>query len=468
MFQAVHVAAECYPIAKVGGLGDVVGAMPKYLNAAGIKTCVIIPLYNQKWNATHPSLPIHHGILQGQHFNIRYFIRKVSGTDLSFDVFMVDIPELLFREGVYGYNDDALRFLFFQQAALDWICSWESKPEIIHCHDHHSGLIPFMMQYCQKFASLNQIKTIFTIHNGLYTGAFHWTLSKYFPDFPFQAQGMLEWDEHINPLASGIKCCHRLTAVSAGYLDELKYQSNPMHWLYNEYWQKSKGIANGIDTAVWNPETDRYLSIKSEGDIEQFKIENKKAVCNSSGLNKELPLIVFIGRLNTEKGGELLTAAIGQYLFHRRNINFYILGSGADSIENNVRYLTGVYGNLVANYIGYNEALAHRLYAAADFLIMPSIIEPCGLNQMYAMRYGTIPIVRAVGGLKDTVIDFGDSNGYGIRFNNAETGDIIHCLGRSIELYHDKSRLTEIRKRITSLDFSWTRVVEEYIAIYKN
>ena len=221
MYEAVHMAAECFPIAKVGGLGDVVGALPKYLNSAGIKTCVILPRYNQKWNANHKSLPIHHGELNGEHFRVKYFIKRFEDVDLGFDLFVVDIPDLLFRENVYGYRDDTMRFLFFQQAALDWISTWKKKPEVLHCHDHHTGLVPFMIQHCPKFSILNGIKTVFTIHNGLYTGAFPKALSKYFPDFSFQSAGFLEWDEVINPLAAGIKCCDRLTAVSGGYLEEL-------------------------------------------------------------------------------------------------------------------------------------------------------------------------------------------------------------------------------------------------------
>ncbi len=468
MYQAVHLAAECFPIAKVGGLGDVVGALPKYLTAAGIKTCVMLPRYNQKWNATHTSTPIHHGVISAQNFHLHYFIHKIPDADFGFDIYWVDIPEYLFRDGVYGYRDDALRFLFFQQAALGWICTWNKKPDVLHCHDHHTGLVPFMIHNCPCYSMLNGIKTVFTIHNGLYTGAFPIEYSKYFPDFPYQTKGLLEWDDVINPLASAIKCCDRLTTVSAGYLDELKFQSNPMNWLYNEYWQKSKGIVNGIDTDVWNPETDANLSLKLDDDWDTFKDENKKAICESMGLNPDLPLVVYIGRLNTEKGAEILTQAIHRFLYQNRIFNFYILGSGADFLEDNIRHLSGTFPNHVANYIGYNESLAHKLYAAADFLIMPSLVEPCGLNQMYAMRYGTISIVRAVGGLKDTVVDYGEANGYGIRFNRADIGDIISSLYRAAVLYKDKALFQKVRKIAVSLDFSWTTAVKQYIELYKN
>lgn len=468
MYQAVHLSAECYPIAKTGGLGDVVGALPKFLNAAGVQTCVIMPLYNQKWFAGKVIVPVYKGQLKGDHFSIDFFIKHAAKADLGFDVFFVDIPDLLFRENIYSYHDDAERFIFYQQAALDWMCSWEEKPEVVHCHDHHTGLTPFMMKHCYQFSALNHIKTIFTIHNGLYTGAFSWTLSKYLPGFPYQSKGLLEWDEVVVPLACGIKCCDWLTTVSKGYLDELKSGSGTMQWLYNEYWQKSRGIVNGIDTEIWDPESDTYLTDRLDMNWDDFKLKNKKAICESVGLNPEMPLVIFIGRLVNEKGGEILAQGIGQFVAQNRDMSFYVLGSGATYIEDQLRNLTSYFNQNIANYIGYNETLAHKLYAAADFLLMPSLIEPCGLNQMYAMRYATVPIVRSVGGLKDTVVDFGDENGYGIRFNNPNAGDIISSLYRALELYHDKPKLAAVRERMYNLDFSWTRVVNQYIELYKN
>lgn len=468
MYNAVHLSAECYPIAKTGGLGDVVGALPKYLNAAGVPTCVIMPHYNQKFQAANRSVPVFNGVISGEHFSINYFIRRFLDIDLGFDVFTVDIPNLLFREGIYGYDDDAQRFLFFSQAALDWISSWETKPEVVHCHDHHTGLIPFMMKNCYRFQNLSNIRTVFTIHNALYTGAFSWELSKYLPDFPYQLRGLLEWETVVVPLACGIKCCDRLTTVSEGYLDELKFDSNPLRWLYNEYWQKSKGIVNGIDTDVWNPETDENIEVQLSGSWDVFKFKNKKVVCKSVNLNPDLPLVVFIGRLVNEKGGDLLTQAIGQYVSQNKNFNFYVLGSGASHLEDQLKRLTEMFPGNVANYIGYNEALAHQLYAGADFLIMPSLVEPCGLNQMYAMRYGTVPIVRAIGGLKDTVVDIGDFNGYGIRFSSPTASDILTSLYRALTLYNDSDTLKAIRSRMVNLNFSWEQAVNKYIEIYKN
>jgi starch synthase len=180
-----------------------------------------------------------------------------------------------------------------------------------------------------------------------------------------------------------------------------------------------------------------------------------------------LPLIIFIGRLVNEKGAELLPQAIGRYLSRVGNVNFYVLGSGSSDIENQLHRVRELFTQSVVTYIGYNEALAHKLYAGADFLIMPSIIEPCGLNQLYAMRYATVPMVRSVGGLKDTVVDFGDANGYGIRFNNANVDDILYSVNRAVDLYANPKLLGEIRTRLLALNFSWEKAVKEYIEIYQ-
>ncbi|OYU96459.1 MAG: glycogen synthase [Bacteroidetes bacterium B1(2017)] len=468
MYYAVHLAAECYPIAKVGGLGDVVGALPKYLNEAGISSCVLMPKYNVKYNRDHSTETIYTGTCGNENYWFEYSIQRYSDAPLGFDVFLVDIPPYLFREGVYGYEDDSIRFIYFQQAALDWICSWQTKPSVFHAHDYHAGLVPFMINHCYNFGTLAGIKTVFTIHNGLYSGDFSHALARFFPHFPREANGYLDWDHRINPLATAIKCSNKVTTVSGGYLEELQYQPNPYTWLYKEYAFKSTGIVNGIDAALWNPKTDDYLHTKLKKDFAKFKQANKEALCASVGLDASKPLVVFIGRLNQEKGGEILCEGVGKFMAQTQEMNFFLLGSGDSNLENNLRVLTGFYPQNVANYIGYNEALAHNLYAAADFLLMPSLVEPCGLNQLYALRYGTIPIVRTVGGLKDTVVDFGEEGGYGIRFNQPHAGDVVMSLYRAKELYADKTRLKQVQDKAISLDFSWELAVKKYIYLYEN
>lgn len=466
MYKIVHIAAECFPIAKTGGLGDVVGALPKYLNKAGVSTCVVIPKYDQKWHVGKSPKAIWFETMRSEHYSLDVVIEQSEVKDLGYDIYFVNIPALTFREKVYGYNDDHLRFLFFQQAVLNWMLFWKEKPAVLHCHDHHSGLIPFMARNCPKYQALSRIKTIFTIHNGLYTGAFSWENSKFLPDFHHQSRGWLDWDNTINPMAAGIKCCDVMTTVSEGYLDELKKTPSPLQPLYQDEWRKSRGIVNGIDADVWDPARDPYLASHFEGDLADFKMQHKEAICKVNGFNPDHPLVIFIGRLVGEKGAELLPKAIANHLYHQGPANFFVLGSGVSHIENELNHLA-FHHSQVAVYIGYNEALAHQLYAGADFLLMPSLVEPCGLNQLYAMRYGTIPMVRSVGGLKDTVLDMGFEGGYGLRFDHATVEDVAITLYRAVEVFKNKEALAAIRERAASLNFSWENAVGKYLEIYR-
>jgi starch synthase len=232
---------------------------------------------------------------------------------------------------------------------------------------------------------------------------------------------------------------------------------------------KCSGIINGIDEEVWNPATDKYINNEySVEDAEEGKRTNKKILCDQFSLDKEKPLIIFIGRLVGEKAADLLPQAISDSLYHLDGeMNFLILGSGDPKIENQLQQLNGKFTGYYNSQTGYNEKLAHQMYAGADFLLMPSRVEPCGLNQMYAMRYGTIPIVRNTGGLKDTVKDFGEKGGFGICFTNATVWDITYSIHRAVELYKESEKVEEIRIQIMQIDHSWENSAGQYIDLYK-
>ena len=233
---------------------------------------------------------------------------------------------------------------------------------------------------------------------------------------------------------------------------------------------KSSGILNGIDTVVWNPENDTYiLDNFSVKDAATGKKLNKKKLCKDFKLDETLPLFVYIGRLVGEKAADLLPQAITDSISQLgKRMNFLILGSGDKRVEDHLTYLTEGFAGFYNSRIGYNEKLSHQMYAGADFLLMPSRVEPCGLNQMYALRYGTIPIVRSTGGLKDTVIDFGEPGGFGIRFNHASVWDITYSIHRAVELYDDKEKMTELIKQIMQIDNSWEKSAEKYIDLYQS
>ncbi len=467
--EIIHVSAECYPYAKAGGLGDVIGALPKYQNKLGHIAKVVVPMYRTKFLYENEFEVVHKGGFGMAHYWFNYTVIKESTNQLGFDLYLVDIFNLLDREKIYGYDDDTERFTAFQIAVVDWISKWEHMPDIIHVHDHHAALIPFMLQNCFAYSHLSSIPTVLTIHNAQYQGWMSWDKSNYLPEWDKWKWGLLEWDKTINSLASGVRCSSKVTTVSPGYLNELKYNANGLEMLFEYEKGKCVGILNGIDEEVWDPATDTYIETQySVDDADVGKAVNKKILCDQFGLDEKKPLIIFIGRLVGEKAADLLPQAISDSLYYiNSEMNFLILGNGDPIVENQLQQLNGQFMGYYNSQIGYNEKLAHQMYAGADFLLMPSRVEPCGLNQMYAMRYGTIPMVRNTGGLKDTVKDIGDDGGYGICFNQASVGDITHSVYRAVELYKDQERINEIRKQIMQIDHSWENSAGKYIGIYQ-
>lgn len=467
--EILHVSAECYPVAKAGGLGDVAGALPLYLNQAGHLAKVVMPMYRTKFLYNHQWDVVHKGFTNLGNRWFEFTVIKEATNVLGFDLYLLDINGLLDREKVYGYDDDTERFTAFQIAVLDWVTAWQDHPDIIHVHDHHTALIPFMAANCHKYVPLRNIPTVLTIHNAEYQGWMGWDKSLYIPPWDTWNWGKLDWNNTINPLASGIKCASVVTTVSPNYLEELRYMSNGLEPLFEYEKGKCVGILNGIDSKVWDPQTDKYIQHHyGVNDAEAGKAKNKMELCERFNLDFQKPLISFIGRLVGEKGADILPAVIGDSFWHiGRRMNFLILGSGNHQTERDLeRVLDHAQGDYNL-YIGYNEALSHTIYAGSDFLLMPSRVEPCGLNQMYSMRYGTVPMVRRTGGLKDTVIDFEDPGGYGICYNYTATGDITQAVWRAVELYHHRKKMNAVREKMMQLDFDWKASTGKYIEVYE-
>lgn len=465
-----HLSAECYPVAKVGGLGDVVGALPKYQNLAGLQAAVVLPFYDRKFTQENEFETVFAAAtLLG---NKRYFfeILKEKTDKLGFELYLVKIPGLLDRENIYSYPDEREQFIAYQLAFLDWISYSQQTPGLIHCHDHHTGLVPFLLYHSKLYTRLANVPTVFTIHNGQYHGAFGWDKLSLLPEIDLTKTGLLDWAGGINPLAAAVKCSWKYTTVSPSYLEELTYNSNGLEYLFYTERLKGTGIMNGIDTEVWNPQTDAMIAAKfTARTLAKGKRTNKEVLCSRFELNPEKPLFTFIGRLVVEKGADLLARAIERSLLENEGeINFLVLGTGDKETEQELLKLKNKYPEHCAVFIGYDEALAHQIYAGADFLLMPSRVEPCGLNQLYALRYGTMPVVRATGGLKDSVVDFGDEGGYGIRFIQDNVQDICHSVFRAKQLYKDTAKLQQLRKQMMALDFSWARSTQQYIDLYKS
>lgn len=467
--DVIHLSAECYPVAKVGGLGDVVGALPKYLRSAGINASVVLPYYDRKFVQENEFYEVYSSVATAGGKTFEYKLLKEKTGKLGFDLYLIYIHGLLDRKEIYSYPDEIKQFISYQVSFLDWINQSEKKPDIIHCHDHHTGLVPFLMSHSVLYRDLAMIPTVCTIHNGQYQGWLGWDKVAYLPPVDLDKAGLLDWNNCINSLAASVKCCWSFTTVSPTYLEELSINSNGLEKLFEMEKGKGIGIINGIDTDVWNPENDPMVFQNYTAEtVDEGKKENKKRLCEQFGLDETKPLIAFIGRLVGEKGAELLPELIDSCLkSYAGKVSFIILGSGEAEVETELQKTALKHKKHCGLYIGYDEELSHRIYAGADFLIMPSRVEPCGLNQLYAVRYGTMPVVHKTGGLSDTVIDLSDPRGYGITFDKLETGEMVKAIGRALETYAGSNQMASFRKKMMALDFSWDRSAKEYINLYK-
>lgn len=460
---------ECYPVAKTGGLADVVGALPKYQNKIkDINAKVVMPWYDKPFVHDHEFEVVFEGFIYQNHNMHQMQVMREKSNELGFELYLVKIPGLLDRENPYGYYDEHQRFLAFQHGVLHWLSAMKIRPDVFHCHDYHTGLVPFMLEYCPDFEFLKGVKTIGTIHNGEYQGPMEWEMANYMPYFDSWKWGLLDWDGKINPLAAMLRCSNAFTAVSGGYMEELYHGLRGLESLVWQEQAKAHGIINGIDTEVWNPETDEFLFFNySKADVEEGKKLNKKNLCEEYGLNPDLPLFAYIGRFAREKGADLLPEIISKSIQQTEGkLNIIVLGSGDQDIVDNIKAVNQTFVNFALD-LGYKEGLSHRIYASADFLLMPSRVEPCGLNQMYAMRYGAIPVVRYTGGLKDTVHDI-SSGGAGLNFANAGADDVVHAIHRAMSVYSQKKLMDNLIYVNMNFNFSWDKSAENYINLYNN
>lgn len=459
----LHISAECFPIAKIGGLADVLGALPKYQKELKTDCSVLMPFYNTKFTQNNTFEVVYENFIALGHNYYNFKVLKLTNKNVGFDLFCIDVPDLIYKEYVYS-NDDTDRFLAFQVAALDWLLTFDKKPDVLHVHDHHTGLIPFMITQCFKYKTLKNIPSVLTIHNAQYQGWFSHDKVHLIPPFNFDNVGLLDWAGTINPLAAAIKCTWKVTTVSPSYMEELKQNANGLENLLKHESDKCIGILNGIDWNVWNPETDNKL-IKNytSSSVISGKKANKKWLAKEFNLDENKPLFVFIGRLVGEKGADLFLEIFTKAL-EENNISILLLGSGHKETEEKLANLSKKNFN---TFIGYNEKLAHIMYAGADFLLMPSRVEPCGLNQMYALRYGTIPVVNIIGGLKDTVIDVKDT-GFGFCHNGVTVAKVTEAISRASEYYTQQDNLNKNIKKIMSIDHSWSTSALAYANVYKS
>ena len=466
--KILFISAEVAPFAKRGGLGDVAGSLPKALRALGHDVRIVMPAY-QNIERGYPNVEASNLILQVPVRNNSAQAGVFTGhlPDSDVPVYFIAEWHLFNRDNIYGYDDDAYRFAFFSRAAMQLPHALDWYPTIIHAHDWHTAPAVFWLKTRgQQDEKLRDIKTVFTIHNLAHQGKADWDLVDY-----LGIQTHRLWEEdfgRINLMARGIYHSDSITTVSPTYMREITTPDGGagLDGLLRHRQAALTGILNGIDDTRWNPATDTRLPHHFDKNSIEKRLTLRHALQAEVGLPQQdnIPLIAMISRLDWQKGLDLM-GEIVERLMNRRagEVQFVLLGSGQPEYEAMFRNMQAKYSDHCRAVLAYNANLAPLIYAGSDLFLMPSLFEPCGLSQLLSMRYGSIPVVRATGGLVDTVED-GVS---GFVFHDFSVEAFWNALTRAIDIYHnDKKQWQQIQKTGMSRDFSWENSARLYEALY--
>lgn len=467
--KVLFASSEAYPFAMSGGLADVAGALPKALRKRFVGCRVIMPLYSSISEEMRKKMTFLCNITVPVSWRRQYcgvFEAHVDGVIY----YLIDNQYYFKRDGLYGHFDDAERFAFFSRAVLEVIAHIDFVPDIIHCNDWQTALIPLYLNLFYKSNPLyKDIKTVFTIHNIQYQGKYGHNLTGDVLGIPAECESLLDYDNCINLMKGAIQCCDKITTVSPTYSKEIldPYFSHGLDGILKQFTYKLTGIVNGIDTQVYNPETDPLIYKNYSVDEIDAKAYNKKMLQKELGLPEkaDTPIIGIVTRLVKHKGIDLVKHVFEELL--QKDVQFAILGSGEWEFEAFFNSMADKYPDKVGLTLGFKPQLAHRIYAGADIFLMPSQSEPCGLAQMVALRYGTIPIVRETGGLNDTIKDSGDGKGNGFTFKSYNAHDMQNTVWRALDGYSDKKGWAILRKRAMECDNSWSASANAYIRLYK-
>ncbi len=470
--KILFASSEVYPLIKTGGLADVSQALPQALLELKQDVRIIIPAYRQlNKYVKQPNLIASKKFLEG---NVGLYETILSESNLI--VWLVVCPSLFDREGSpyansnnKSWDDNGKRFALFSRvitaiAANTMQLNW--YPDILHCNDWQTALAPALLQYEQTRPGV-----VFTIHNLAYQGVFPLSLCSelQLPNELASFENM-EFYNQFSFIKGGILYADQITTVSPTYAKEIqteKYGAG-LDELLKLHSNKLSGIINGINEDEWNPSIDKHIDSRYDAQTLELKAENKILLQKKLGLtcSKKIPLLATISRLVSQKGIDLILNALP--LLAHLDLQFVMLGKGDEELETALIKISKLNPDKFSVKIGYDEALAHKITAAADFFVMPSRFEPCGLNQMYSQRYGTIPIVRKTGGLADTVIDNKDlvTNNTGIIFEQEDTEQLVQAILRGLDLYKDKQAWQRLQTRAMAQDFSWKNRAQQYLHLY--
>ena len=471
----LYVTSEAVPFCKTGGLADVAGSLPPSLAANGDRVSVILPLYEtvkDKWG-------------EKLHFerwtNVRLAWREVYCGLFSFEYegvtwYFIDNESYFRRSELYGHYDDGERFAFFSRAVTELLPSLPEKPDVVHCNDWQSALVPvYIRDEAVRNDFYKSIRTVITVHNIEYQGRYgRETVEDLFGlDSGWFDGGTLAFDGDVNLLKGAIVTADAVTAVSPTYAQELKcaYFAHGLENVMRMSEGKLHGVLNGIDMKRYDPAHDESLAAPYSADDLTGKRQDKAALQKLLGLKEApgTPILAMVTRLVSHKGLDLVCETLDAIM--EKDVQFVVLGKGDAKYETFFEYARARYGGRMAVHLGYSEQLAMQIYAGADLFLMPSKSEPCGLSQMIAMRYGTLPIVRETGGLKDTVHAYEAWNGAGngFTFANYNAGDMCHVVCQAIDLYHNNRDVYALlQKRGMTADFSWKRSAQAYRDIYSS
>ena len=466
--KILFCAAECYPFVKVGGLGDVVYSLPKALVEKGQECSVILPLYERiiQDNRDLELIDEFYISLGYRHQYVGVLKKVMDGINFYF----IDNKQYFDRNTVYGEPDDGERFTFFSKAVIETIIRHFRDYDVLHAHDWQTAMtIPLVREYNI------QLKTVFTIHNLRFQGVYPFSMVFDMLGLPpyYATEEKMLYFGNANYLKAAIVFADKVTTVSPTYLEEIKneYYGEGLHGLIKQYEYKMVGILNGIDFDTFNPEKDKFLSFEyNKKDIEG-KYKNKIAFQKEMDLpqNENIPIIGMVSRLTNQKGLDLVNAVIDEIL--SMNVQFIVLGTGDNMYENNFRGKEYAYRDKMRAIIKYDDYFASKVYASSDLYLMPSQFEPCGLSQMIAMRYGSLPVVRETGGLNDTVKAYNmyTKEGNGFTFKNYNAHEMLFTLQKAVGLYYDnRADFNKLIESAMNEDFSWDKPGEEYIRLYES